>query len=184
MPATKVSNPRDLLVQLLGQLLFVERRLADCVLAELVSEVRDEELRHALQDHRDETKQHVERVEIAFRKLTVAPTSNLSRPFESAVSEHDELQSAVQGALLADIFHAQAALHTEHWEIATYATVIALGDAMAADAVAPLRESLKDEERARDLLAKTIDRLAQDAAGRRGRQHEQTRQESEQGRST
>lgn len=163
MPATKVSNPRDLLVQLLGELLFVERRLADCVLEQIASEVRDDDLRRLLHAHREETKQHVERVETVFRRLQVSPTSNLSQPFESAVAQHDELQSAVEDVLLADVFHAQAALHTEHWEIAAYTTVIALAEAFGSDTAEPLRATLDEEGRARGLLAETIDRLARDA---------------------
>jgi ferritin-like metal-binding protein YciE len=166
MPATKVSNPRDLLVQLLGQLLFVERRLADCVLEQIASNVQDDELRLLLHEHRDETKQHAERVETALRRLEVAPTSNLSQPFESAVAEHDELQTAVEEVRLADVLHAQAALHTEHWELASYTAVIALAEAIGSDAAEPLRETVSDEQRARDRLTDAIDRLARDA-GRR-----------------
>jgi hypothetical protein len=57
--------------------------------------------------------QHVERLESAFLRVEVAPTANLSRPFESAVAQHDELASNVIESRLADDFHAQAALRTE-----------------------------------------------------------------------
>jgi ferritin-like metal-binding protein YciE len=167
MPSIKVSNPRDLIVQLLGELLFVERRLADCVLEQVADSVRDDDLRTALREHREETKQHVEHVEAAFRKLAVAPTSNLCRPFESAVSQHEELQSAFKEPRLGDVFHAQTALHTEHWEIAAYTAVISLAEAMGHDDVAKeLRDPLKDEEHARDRLAKLLARLAQTACAR------------------
>ena len=159
MPATKVSNPRDLMVQLLGEVLFVERRLADDVLDELIQAVRDDELREALQAHREETKQHVERVETAFRKLGVAPTSNLSRPFESAVAQHDELAQAVVDPRLADIFHAQAALHTEHWEMAAYRTLLPLVPDEVRDILKP---SFDEEGDAAKLLVKTIDRLSRE----------------------
>jgi ferritin-like metal-binding protein YciE len=157
MPATKISNPRDLVLQLLGELLFVERRLADRVIHELVTAVRDEELKQALQEHEQETKQHVDRIEQAFRQLEVAPTSNLSRPFESAVAQHEELKSAVVNPRLADIFHAQAALHTEHWEMAAYRTLLPLLPKEAAEIVRP---SLDEEGNAAKQLVKAIDRLA------------------------
>lgn len=157
MPATKVSNPRDLVVQLLGELLFVERRLADRVLGELIAAVRDEELKGALEGHRAQTKEHVDRVETAFRRLDVAPTSNLSRPFESAVAQHDELATAIVEPRLADVFHAQAALHTEHWEMAAYRTLLPL----LGDEVRELLEpSFEEEGDAAKLLVQTIDRLA------------------------
>jgi ferritin-like metal-binding protein YciE len=71
MPAT-VSNPRDLIVELLGRLLYVERRLADAVLRELADAVHDDELRASLEVHRDETKTHAERIEAAFHRLEIA----------------------------------------------------------------------------------------------------------------
>jgi len=162
MPATQVSSPRDLLVQLLGELLFVERRLADGVLAQIAFAVSDADLRAALEEHRLQTKRHADRIENLFRTIGIAPTSNLSRPFESAVAQHDELQTAVKSSTLADVFHAQAALHTEHWEIAAYTTVITLGESLDLDdALEPLRESLEDEVRARDDVARAIARLTQ-----------------------
>ena len=148
--AGKVSNPRDLLVLLLGELLHVERRLAGEVIRKLADAVQDDAaLRELLQRHLEETKQHVDRIETAFRRLEVAPTANLSRPFESAVAQHDELAPNIVEPALADRFHAQAALHTEHWEIAAYETVLRL----APDDVRELLEpSLDDERRAADSL--------------------------------
>ena len=169
MPATQVSNPRDLLVLLLGELLFVERRLADSVLEQIAFAVSDGDLRTVLEEHRVQTKRHAERIENVFRTIGVAPTSNLSRPFESAVAQHDELQTAVNDSTLADVFHAQAALHTEHWEIAAYTTVITLAESLdLGDALEPLRDSLEDEVRARDDLAQAIARLTRHAISIRG----------------
>ena len=149
-------NRRDLSIQLLGQLLYVERRLADEVLRKLASAVTDEELKALVEKHRAETKEHAERAETAFRRMSVAPTSNRSPVFESAVAEHDETAKGIGDARLADIFHAQAALHTELWEIASYRTLLQLVPDEAADA---LRLSLDDEEQAAKLLNKAIARL-------------------------
>jgi ferritin-like metal-binding protein YciE len=149
-------NQRDLSIQLLGNLLYAERRLADDVLRALMSAVRDDELKGLLEAHRAETEEHATRVETAFRRLNVAPTSNRSRVFESAVSEHDETAKGIDDARLADIFHAQSALHTEMWEIAAYRTLLHLLSDEAAEA---LRPSLADEEKAAKLLNKAIARL-------------------------
>jgi ferritin-like metal-binding protein YciE len=162
-----ISNPRDLLVELLGQVLFVERRLAGGVLRELAEAVRDDELKGALRHHLDQTAQHAERVEVVFRRLEVAPTANLSRAFESATAEHDELAAGIEPQTLADVFHAQAALHTEHWEIAAYTAVLALADAMdRSREVAELRDSLQDEQEARATLEAAAARLAGEACAR------------------
>jgi ferritin-like metal-binding protein YciE len=162
-----VSNPRDLLVQLLGRLLYVERRLAGEVLHALAQAVHDEGLKHDLEQHLAETREHVTRLETTFRELQVAPTSNRSAPFEAAMSQHDELAASIPEPTLADVLHATGALRTEHTEIATYGAILALADAMGAgDAVAPLRESLAEEEAARAALENTLDRLARSACAR------------------
>ena len=153
--AGKISNPRDLLVLFLGELLHVERRLAGGVIRDLADEVHDDELRTALQRHLEETVQHVERVESAFRRIEVAPTANLSRPFESAVAQHGELAANVLEPRLADNFHAQAALHTEHWEIAGYEAVLRLAPAAVAELLEP---SLDDERRAAARMLEHLER--------------------------
>jgi ferritin-like metal-binding protein YciE len=151
--AGRVSNPRDLLVLLLGEVLHVERRLAGEVLHSLIEAVRDEELAAVLRNHLDETKEHVERVETAFRRLQLAPSAHLSRPFESAVAQHDELAPTIVGRVLADAFHAAAALHTEHYEIAGYRALLELAPP---DVSELLRSSLDEEERAADSLTKLL----------------------------
>jgi ferritin-like metal-binding protein YciE len=154
--AGKVSNPRDLLVLLLGELLHVERRLAGSVIRDLVDAARDDELRALLTEHLEETVQHVERIESAFLRVEVAPTANLSRPFESAVAQHDELAPNILDPTLADRFHAQAALHTEHWEIAAYEAVLRLAPAEVAELLGP---SLDDERRAAARLLEQLERV-------------------------
>ena len=153
--AGKISNPRDLLVLFLGQLLHVERRLAGGVIRDLADDVHDDVLRTALQRHLEETMQHVERVESAFRRIEVAPTANLSRPFESSVAQHGEIAANVLEPRLADNFHAQAALQTEHWEIAGYETVLRLAPAAVAELLEP---SLDDERRAAARMLEHLER--------------------------
>jgi ferritin-like metal-binding protein YciE len=157
MPAVKISSPRDLAVQLLGELLYVERRLHDALLPALVAAVGDEELKEALRAHQQETRAHVERAEQAFGLLGVKPTSNLFQPLEAAASQHEEGAESVVNATLADLFHAQAALHVEHLELASYRTLLPLVPKEVGDLLEP---SYDEEGNAAKLLVKTIDRLA------------------------
>jgi ferritin-like metal-binding protein YciE len=157
----KVSNPRDLLALLLGELLHVERRLAGGVLAQLASTVRDDELAALLHTHLEETRRHAERVETAFRRLELAPSAHQCGPFEAAVAQHGELAPSIVEPRLADVFHAQAALHTEHWEVAAYSAVLTLGEAIGrGEELAGLGESLADERRVQSALGDAIARLA------------------------
>jgi ferritin-like metal-binding protein YciE len=73
------------------------------------------------------------------------------------VAQHHELAAAIVEPRLADVFHAQAALHTEHWEMAAYRTLLPL----VGDEVRELLErSFKEEGDAAKLLVQTVDRLA------------------------
>lgn len=152
-----ISNPRDLTVQLLGELLFVERRLADSVIGDVADAVRDEELKQLLHAHREETRQHVERAETAFRRLEIAATSNLSRSFESAVAEHDAVAPSIVDQRLADLFHAHAALQVEHRELAAYRVLLPLLPSNAAEL---LRPTYAEEGEAAKRLVQIVDRLA------------------------
>lgn len=146
---------------LLGEILYVERRLAGGVLQQLIDACSDPALATALNEHLVETRLHVQRVETAFRRIEVAPTSNLSASFESAIGQHDKLAGAIVGAGLGDLFHATTALRTEHWEIASYTSLLELGEALGYRAgLTDVRANLQDEENARDTLLGLIAQLA------------------------
>jgi ferritin-like metal-binding protein YciE len=149
-------NARDLTIKLLGELLYVERRLADDVLPTLIEAVDDDELEASLARHLEETRTHVERIETAFRRLSAAPTSNRRAAFESAVAQHDSAAPSIGDARLEDVFHAQTALHTELAEIASYRTLLHL---LPEETAEVLRPSLADEERTAKVLEQTIARL-------------------------
>jgi ferritin-like metal-binding protein YciE len=162
VPSVKISSPRDLVVQLLGELLYVERRLHDALLPALVAAVNDEELKEGLRAHQQETRAHVERAEQALSLLGVKQTSNLFQPLEAAASQHEEGTESIVEPTLADLFHAQSALHTEHLELASYRTLLPLVPREAAELLKP---SYDEEGDAAKLLVKTIDRLADAVSG-------------------
>jgi ferritin-like metal-binding protein YciE len=153
MPMT-VSNPRDLFVMLLGEILYVERRLAGGVLQSLIDSVNDEALKSNLRKHLEETHRHVERAEMIFRQIDVAPSAHFSAAFEAAVKQHDDAAPTIRNVVLRDCFHGQAALHTEHWEIAAYTSaLLAAKDAGLDDeGTALMRETLRDEQAERDRI--------------------------------
>jgi ferritin-like metal-binding protein YciE len=154
---TKVSNQRDLVLQLLAELLFVERRLAGEVLEDLARAVRDEELARLLRAHREETVVHARRLETAFRRAEAAPSANLSRPFECTVAEHAERAREIVDPELADVYHAATALRAEHLEIAAYRALLVVAPR---EQTAELATSLEGEERAARALTATLQRLA------------------------
>jgi ferritin-like metal-binding protein YciE len=97
------------------------------VLPELHEAVQSEGLAAAVAEHLEQTKEHGPRLEQVFRALGAEPSSNLSPPAEKLAQHHDELADSFADERLADVFHAAAAATTEHHEIASYDTLLALG---------------------------------------------------------
>ena len=160
MPLT-VSNPRDLYLVALADILFVERMLSFEVLPELLRQVSDAELATALAEHREQTREHAERVERAFRLVGAEPSSGHSPPFVGLKDQHEELADGIRDERLADVFHAMAAAHTEHYEIAAYRALVVLARALDQGEAAELLErNLAEEEAALERAETAVARLS------------------------
>jgi ferritin-like metal-binding protein YciE len=169
-----VSNPRDLLLVELADILFVERLLSFEVLPELLKQVSDPQLVGALAEHLEQTKRHVGNVEAAFRAVGAEPSSSLSKPFVGLKDQHAQIASSVKAAGLADLWHAAAAIHTEHYEIAAYRQLRSLASALGLEELDRLlAENLRDEEEALERLERAADAMSASAArGDRGDRRE------------
>jgi ferritin-like metal-binding protein YciE len=138
----------------LGELLWVERTLEFDALPKLIGEVRDEELRAALEEHLAQTREHVSRVEEAFRAAGAEPTAARSAPLAAALEQHESQD--VKEPTLRDVFHASGAARTEHLELGLYDAVLLLASGAAATL---LEQNRKDEETALKRVAKIAERL-------------------------
>ena len=87
--STKMSEPRDLFLHELGDVLYAERTLVK-TLPKLQEEASDEELALGFEEHLDETKQHVKNVEQAFEMLGEKPTAEKCPGIEGIKQEHDD----------------------------------------------------------------------------------------------
>lgn len=97
-----LSNSRDLFLQQLSELLWIERTLEHEILPKTIAEVADEELKQALADHLEETHEHVRRVERAFLAAGAEPAA--SRTEVLAPQERD-VKEPTLAACLADPIH-------------------------------------------------------------------------------
>ena len=59
----EINSPKELFLHELGDILYVERKLAHEVLPKLIGEVTDDEFKSGLENHLEETRQHVTNVE-------------------------------------------------------------------------------------------------------------------------
>ena len=143
-----ITTPRDLFLHELGDILYVEQKLAGEVLPKLIQEVQDPDFRKGLERHLDQTRGHVTNLEQIFDSMGEQPQPEKCIGFEGLKKEHDELTGEVSESLI-DIVDTGAAARTEHYEIAAYNGLIEMARALGeSEAVALLEENLKEEREA------------------------------------
>jgi ferritin-like metal-binding protein YciE len=122
--ATQVTDPRELFLLQLSEMLDVERRMADQVLPQLSQEVANPQLQQGIDAHRQQTEQHASNLERAFQLLGAQPQQNPSNALQGLQQDHDQLVQGIQGAELRDLFDCESQAKTEHLEIASYKGLI------------------------------------------------------------
>ena len=159
---SEITTPRDLFLHELGDILWVEEKLEQEVLPNLMGEVRDDELRKALEKHLRETRGHVENLEQVFEKLGEEVKTEECVGFMGLKDEHDQLVEESSDVLI-DLVDAGAAARTEHYEIAAYEGLIALARGLDEKDVVPLLESnLKEDKEALREVESAAKRMARE----------------------
>jgi ferritin-like metal-binding protein YciE len=161
---SEIGDPRELFLHELGDILYVERSLANQALPKLIGEVQDEQLRKGLEKHLVQTRKHVENVENAFRALDESPQAERCIGFEGLKEEHDTLSQEASSELI-DLVDLGAATRTEHYEIAAYEGLLKMARALGEpEVVGLLEKNLKQEREALRELQKASTRLTKQQA--------------------
>jgi len=165
MSTTKMSDPRDLFMHELGDVLYAEKTLVKA-LPKLQEEAADEELAQGFGDHLEETRQHVKNLEQAFETLGEPAKAEKCPGIEGIKKEHDEFVSnEAPSQDVLDAFLTGAGARTEHYEIAAYEGLVTMAEAMGEDEVAQLlHENLAQEKQALAKLQTIGKRLAKQGA--------------------
>jgi ferritin-like metal-binding protein YciE len=160
----EITTPRELFLHELGDILYVERTLAEETLPKLIEEVSDDEFRSGLENHLDQTRRHVSNVERVFELLGEETQVEECIGFEGLKAEHDQLANESFSSLI-DIVDVGAAARTENYEIAAYEGLRRMAKAMGEDdAVDLLDENLKQEKETLREVEKIATRLSNESA--------------------
>jgi ferritin-like metal-binding protein YciE len=156
----EITTPRELFLHELGDILYVERALAEETLPKLIEEVRDEEFRTGLESHLKETRTHVSNVEQVFELLGEEPEIEKCVGFEGLKREHEQLIEESADDLI-DMIDLGAAARTENYEIAAYEGLRRMAKAMGED---KLDANLKQEKDTLREVEKIATRLSNETA--------------------
>jgi ferritin-like metal-binding protein YciE len=155
----EITTPRELFVHELGDILYVEQKLAQDVLPKLIEEVQSDEFRKGLERHLEQTRGHVTNLDQVFDAIGERPEPEKCIGFEGLKKEHDELMSESSSSLV-DLIDTGAAARTEHYEIAAYSGLIEMARSLGeSEVVGLLEENLKEEKEALrevESVAKTL----------------------------
>jgi ferritin-like metal-binding protein YciE len=158
-----LHTPEEIFSFKLGSALKMENELVDA-LEELEQAAHREEIKTALREHRDQTRQHVANVEQCFRLLGEEVDDSPCPTIEAMTKEAKATLKKTDDAL-ADIVVLAAAGESEHHEIAVYEALITNAEARGANEVAELlRRNLEQEQHALDIARNSMQKVAREGA--------------------
>jgi ferritin-like metal-binding protein YciE len=141
-----MSNPRDLLLHQLSELLWIEQTLFFEVLPSVHDEARDPDLQQALTEHRSVTRTHATRVEAAIRAAGAEPAAARSAALDAMTKQHSEQAGEIKQPVLKDVFHCAGVARAEHLELAAYDAAIGLAESLGLGECASLLRRNRDED--------------------------------------
>lgn len=154
-----MKNLEDALVDELRDILHAEKQLTKA-LAKMAKKASSEELREAFEEHREVTLEQIERLEKAFDVLGKAPRAKKCEGMFGILEEGKEhLEEDAEPSVLDAVMIADAQ-KAEHYEIASYGTVIAWAEQLGQNEIVRLLEQTLEEEKETDVklteLAETL----------------------------
>jgi ferritin-like metal-binding protein YciE len=139
------NSLQDVLIEQLGDLYSAEQQLVQA-LPKVSGAASDGKLREAFDEHLDETRAHVRRLEQIFDQLGVSASAERCKGMEGLIAEGEQIIAAVGDPAAKDAALIAAAQRVEHYEIAGYGTARTLADELGHDDVETLLNETLDEE--------------------------------------
>ncbi len=162
-----VETIEDLFLDELKDLYSAEKQITKA-LPKMVKAASTSELSAAFQNHLEETKGHVERLEQIFQMLGKRGTGKTCEGMKGVLEEGSETISEIEKGPVRDAGLIAAAQRVEHYEMAGYGSVRAFAKLLGKPEMVTLLEETLSEEKAADekltQISKTVNQRAQNAA--------------------
>jgi ferritin-like metal-binding protein YciE len=150
----KLDSLQDVFAEQLNDLRSAEAQLVEA-LPKMVGAASTDELRAAFENHLEETRGHLERIEDLFATGGIAKSGEPCKAMQGLIEEGEEIIKAEGDPLAKDAALIAAAQRVEHYEIAAYGTAVTLADHLdLGDAKDTLGQTLDEEGAADKLLTK------------------------------
>ncbi|WP_164974848.1 YciE/YciF ferroxidase family protein [Halegenticoccus tardaugens] len=155
----EIHSLSDLFEYELDGTYYVENRLVD-ELDGMAARATHEEVSRAFEAHRDETREHVDRLERVFELLGRTPAEAAVRELDGLIEDRERFDASIRDDDLRDMYYLGAAARAERLEIASYRTLLMHVDKLdlGNEVRKPLEDTLDEEE-------ETLHRLRSMAGG-------------------
>ncbi len=138
----KPNSLRELYIEQLRDLYDAEHQIIKA-LPKIIDAAQAEELKDALKQHLDVTKEQANRLEQIFRNLGDKPKTEKCKGMQGIIQEGSDLIAEIEDENVRDAAIIASAQRVEHYEMAGYGTARTYAE-------------LLDEQEARDLLQQTL----------------------------
>ena len=169
---TEVQTSRlmKLFEEELKDIYWAEKKLTDAI-PKMIEKATCGELKTALTNHLEETKGHVSRVEQVFEQLGKKATAQKCKAMAGLADEAEEIMGDCEDGAMLDAGIIAAGQKVEHYEIASYGTLIQFAKTLHLDKAVGLFEQTLKEEKAADkkLLEIALESVNEKAASEDGK---------------
>lgn len=166
-----VTNANDVFVHDLGDIYDAEHRFLDGQ-QEMVEKATDDDLKGAIQNHIEQTRQHIRNIEQVFGQLTQHEQPQ-RRTCDAAIGLVREAQKDIEDSQThsaCDTAINTAVIKVEHYEIASYRNLLTAAQLVGRDEAVQnlLSENLRQEEQTAQSAEQSAERLLQKATQEQG----------------
>lgn len=159
-----MESMNDLFLHELKDIYHAEQQLVDA-LPKISEKISSSEFKSAAEMHLEQTKDHVKRIERVFDQLGESPVAEQCQAMQGLLDEAREIISQDTSSEVLDAALIAAQQKVEHYEIASYGTLITWAEELNNKEVADiLKESLKEEKQADDKLTQIAVQSANERA--------------------
>ena len=145
----KLDSLQTLYVEELRDLYDAENQLLKA-LPQMAHSASAPELKQAFEDHFEDTKGHLERLEEIFDKLSTKPAGKTCQGMKGLIAESSEILSQAGDKSVLDAGIIAVGQKVEHYEIASYGTLHAFARMLGEEDAAELLQETLEEERYTD----------------------------------
>jgi ferritin-like metal-binding protein YciE len=179
----KENRLKHLYVEELKDLYNAENQLVKA-LPKMAKAATSDELRSGFEEHLEQTKGHVARLETIFKNLGESPKGKKCKGMEGLITEGSEMIEEDPDPEELDAGLISAAQRVEHYEIAGYGCVIAYAKLLGEeDAAELLHQTLEEEKETDQKLTQLSEQINVEAAHSEGEDDEEPVRKSTKARS-